>query len=120
MKSDSMEEILLKFHEVSQEVTRIFKSKNTTIHAFLISKFLFEKDKLSIKKLGELLKLSISSTTQILNRMEKQKLITRKENNIDRRLVYVSLTTKGKMKYKSDKIDIVSDLQKIDFLSLPD
>lgn len=118
MKSESIDELLLKFHGLSQEVAKIFKDKHSTVHTFLISKYLFEKDKLSIKKLGGLLDLSISSTTQILNRMEKQKLIFREADNMDRRVVYVSLTTQGRMKYKSDKIDIISKLQAIKYFNL--
>ncbi len=113
MQFSNCDEFLMWFHTNLQIIDRIFQKHNMSITFYLISQILFDNDKVNVKQISQKLNLSLSSTTQILNRMEKNKFIKRIQYNLDRRVIYVELTMNGKMAYKSSRIAITSHIQQL-------
>jgi DNA-binding MarR family transcriptional regulator len=106
MYDRSVDDYLQWFHKHMQEIESAFQKRGSSITFYLISKLLFESDKLSVRDIAKELNLSLSSTTQILNRMEKNKLIQRSHNNMDKRVIFINLTIQGKIVYKTNKIEL--------------
>jgi len=113
MQIDLIDEYLKWFNELSKQVNKVFNKNKTSIQIYLVSKLLFEKDKLTVKSIANFLGVSLSSATQILNRMQKQKLIERSFYNMDRRNVFVTLTMNGRLRYKTNKLAVITELDEV-------
>ncbi|MDD5217308.1 MAG: MarR family transcriptional regulator [Candidatus Omnitrophica bacterium] len=50
----------------------------------------------SMRELAEFMKLGFSSTTGLVDRLEKQGLVERRRTETDRRMVYVEISAKGR------------------------
>ncbi len=69
----------------------------------------------SARNLSKQLYLSASSTSQLFDRLHEQKLITRKNDSGDRRLLVVNLTEKGNKfleKMKKRHLEVVKNITK--------
>lgn len=68
---------------------------------------LWEKDKISVKELGEKLYLDSGTMTPLLKKLEKDGLLTRHRSEKDERSVMVELTQKGReLKQKAAEIPV--------------
>ncbi len=57
--------------------------------------------RLPFNEIGAKMMVTVSNLTGIVDRLEEKKLVTRKRDEEDRRVVYVVLTEKGSRVYKS-------------------
>jgi DNA-binding MarR family transcriptional regulator len=67
-----------------------------TYPQYLVLVTLWEREKSTIKELGEALDLDTGTLTPLLKRMEAAGLIERQRDSIDERVVNVLITPKGK------------------------
>ena len=74
----------------------VLESLGLTYTSYLAMLSLWEKDRQSIGELGKSLFLDSRTLTPLLKKMEKQGLILRERGEEDERVVYISLTPKGK------------------------
>ncbi|CAN7220836.1 MarR family transcriptional regulator [Peribacillus frigoritolerans] len=83
----------------SREMTKKYKplldKLEVTYPQYLVLLLLWEQDKLTVKKLGELLALDSGTLTPMLKRMEQNGLIVRERSTEDERSVMIKLTEKG-------------------------
>ncbi|MBX9958114.1 MarR family transcriptional regulator [Peribacillus simplex] len=83
----------------SREMTKKYKplldKLEVTYPQYLVLILLWEQDKLTVKKLGELLALDSGTLTPMLKRMEQNGLIVRERSTEDERSVMIKLTEKG-------------------------
>ncbi|MGG0412853.1 MarR family winged helix-turn-helix transcriptional regulator [Peribacillus simplex] len=83
----------------SREMTKKYKplldKLEVTYPQYLVLLLLWEKDTLTVKKLGELLALDSGTLTPMLKRMEQNGLIVRERSTEDERSVMIKLTEKG-------------------------
>jgi DNA-binding MarR family transcriptional regulator len=92
---------------VMQSLRRIFKAIQDYSHE-VSSKFgitgpqlwalktISQEESLSLRDLSERMYLHPSTITGVIDRLEKKGLVTRKRNQIDRRVIYVQLTAEGR------------------------
>ena len=67
-----------------------------TFQQFMFMKFIFQKECPKMTDLAEELKVTMGNVTAMIDRLIKQKYVTRKDDPDDRRIVRVCLTSEGK------------------------
>jgi DNA-binding MarR family transcriptional regulator len=94
--------------EVMQSLRRIFKAIQDYSHE-VCSKFgitgpqlwalktISQNESLSLRDLSERMYLHPSTITGVVDRLEKKGYVARKRDQVDRRVIYVELTAKGRM-----------------------
>src|SRR6056297_124438 len=86
-------------YAVSKKITNLYrpilKPLGLTYTKYITMMALWEKDKISVKELGEKLYLDSGTLTPLLKKLENQKFIERKRNPKDERNLIVTLTQKG-------------------------
>ncbi|WLR44240.1 MarR family transcriptional regulator [Bacillus carboniphilus] len=93
-------EIIKRYHPLLKEL-------NITYPQYLVLVVLSEKNKLTVKELGEELYLDSGTLTPLLKRLEQSGIVTRIRSKEDERKVEVSLTEKGvELKKKAENIPI--------------
>lgn len=92
-------QICFKIYTAEREITKLYRDLlqelNVTYPQYLVLLLLWEKDSLSVKKLGKRLFLDSGTLTPMLKRMESNGLVERKRSVEDERSVIISLTEKG-------------------------
>jgi DNA-binding MarR family transcriptional regulator len=93
--------------EIMQSFRRIFKAIQDYSHE-VSSKFgitgpqlwalktIFQNESLSLSDLSERMYLHRSTITGVIDRLEKKGYVTRNRDKMDRRVIYVQLTSEGK------------------------
>jgi DNA-binding MarR family transcriptional regulator len=81
---------------VTQAYTPILKELGVTYPQYLVLLVLWEKDAQPVNDIAHRLLLETNTVTPLLQRMEKQGIVTRKRGKEDKRQQIVSLTEKGK------------------------
>ena len=81
---------------VMQAYYPYFESLGITYPQYLVLLVLWEKDGQPVNDIAHLLHLETNTVTPLLQRMEKQGLVTRKRGKEDTRQRIVSLTPRGK------------------------
>jgi DNA-binding MarR family transcriptional regulator len=93
--------------EIMQSLRRIFKAIQDYSHEvsnkFGITgpqlwalKTISQNESLSLSDLSERMYLHRSTITGVIDRLEKKGYVTRKRDQVDRRVIYVELTTEGR------------------------
>jgi DNA-binding MarR family transcriptional regulator len=72
-----------------------------TVPQLIILQEIFAQGEISIGKLARCVSLSQSTVTTILSRLEKQKLVSRRRSESDRRRVFIQITPEGEQFIKS-------------------
>lgn len=80
---------------IKQNGRKILKDYPITSTQFVALQWLIEKDDLTIGELSNKLGLAFSTTTDLVDRMDKNKLIKRVRDSKDRRVVRVHVLDKG-------------------------
>jgi len=75
---------------------KVFKEHNISEQQWRVLRVLWEKDECTSAELANITLLPNPSLVGIVDRMMKKDLLTKKRNDRDRRIVNVSLTSKGK------------------------
>ncbi|HET6785992.1 MAG TPA: MarR family transcriptional regulator [Erysipelotrichaceae bacterium] len=78
---------------------------NITYTQYICLLVLWEKDKISVKELGERLVLDSGTLTPLIKKLETQGLLRRVRQTMDERMISIELTEKG-LALKDDAKDI--------------
>ena len=81
---------------ITQAYTPMLTELGITYPQYLVLMVLWEKDNQPVNDIAHRLNLETNTVTPLIQRMEKQGLITRKQGDKDKRQQIVSLTTSGK------------------------
>lgn len=86
-------------YALSRQITNLYRplleKLDLTYPQYLVMLLLWEHPELSVKAIGEYLKLDSGTLTPLLKRLEKRELLTRTRDQQDERLVKISITTIG-------------------------
>ncbi|TYR80683.1 MarR family transcriptional regulator [Priestia megaterium] len=93
-------QLCFSIYATSREITKVYKplldTLGVTYPQYLALLVLWEHETLSVKRMGELLYLDSGTLTPMLKRMQEQGLVIRQRSAEDERVVFISLTEKGK------------------------
>ncbi|MED4008341.1 MarR family transcriptional regulator [Priestia aryabhattai] len=93
-------QLCFSIYATSREITKVYKplldKLGVTYPQYLALLVLWEHETLSVKKMGKLLYLDSGTLTPMLKRMQDQELVIRERSHEDERVVFISLTEKGK------------------------
>ncbi|RMG23986.1 MAG: MarR family transcriptional regulator [Bacteroidetes bacterium] len=107
---DRLEASLFQLSDVIQKhqeiVQRRFKVSSVEID---ILKLLESEGDKKMKDIGERVRVKLSNLTNIIDRLEHQRLVKRVNSKTDRRSIYVHITTKGK-KLLADYAEFLREL----------
>ena len=81
---------------ITQAYTPMLTALGITYPQYLVLMVLWEKDNQPVNEIAHRLILETNTVTPLIQRMEKQGLITRKQGDKDKRQQIVSLTLSGK------------------------
>lgn len=81
---------------ITQAYTPMLTELGVTYSQYLVLMVLWEKDNQPVNDIAHRLLLETNTVTPLLQRMEKQGIVTRKKGEQDKRQQIVSLTDKGK------------------------
>jgi DNA-binding MarR family transcriptional regulator len=81
---------------VTQTYQPLLAGQGLTYPQYLVLLVLWENDKLPVNDIARRLYLETNTVTPLLQRMEKEGLVTREKGKKDARQIIVSLTRKGK------------------------
>ena len=104
---------------MSQNTQETREQKMATMLQFSALHFLSENPEVAMSELGEKLKLSKSSATQLIERLVKAGLVKREEDREDRRIMRLTITNKGKRQGEILKEKIITRMGKI-FSKIPE
>jgi len=94
------EHLCFSLYACSRAILRMYRpyldELELTYPQYLVLVTLWEREKSTIKELGEALDLDTGTLTPLLKRMEAAGLIERQRDSIDERVVNVLITPKGK------------------------
>ncbi len=80
----------------SRFYSKILTEKNLTIPQFSLLILIVDEGSLRMNEIAEKLYLASSSITNLVDRLEKQKLIKRVKDSKDRRVYFIQVTESGK------------------------
>lgn len=102
MKNDKLllsNHLCFAIYASSREMIKLYhpllKELGITYPQYLVLLVLWEKEKISVKGLGEELYLDSGTLTPVLKRLEERGLIIRERSKEDERSVIITLTTEG-------------------------
>ncbi|MEM7509366.1 MAG: MarR family transcriptional regulator [Bacteroidota bacterium] len=98
-----LSDVIQKHQEIVQ---RRFKVSSVEID---ILKLLEDEGDKKMKDIGERVRVKLSNLTNIIDRLEQQKLVKRVNSKTDRRSIYVHISSKGK-KLLADYADFLREL----------
>ena len=81
---------------ITQAYTPMLSALGITYPQYLVLMVLWEKDEQPVNDIARRLLLETNTVTPLLQRMEKQGIVSRKQGEQDKRQQIVSLTAKGK------------------------
>ena len=81
---------------ITQAYTPMLTELGITYPQYLVMMVLWEKERMLVNDIAHLLMLETNTVTPLLQRMERQGLVTRKKGEEDKRQQIVSLTNKGR------------------------
>ncbi|WP_286760805.1 MarR family winged helix-turn-helix transcriptional regulator [Salegentibacter sp. UBA1130] len=93
-------QICFPIYSVSRLITKAYKpfleEMGLTYPQYLVLLVLWEKDNITMNKIGEKLLLNTNTLSPLIKRMEKMELLQRKRSDKDERSVFIQLTEKGR------------------------
>ena len=87
------------------------KPLGLTYTQYIVFMVLWDKESISVGRLGEMLRLDAGTLTPLLKRLEKDGYVTRKRSREDERVTMISITDKGNDLKEKCK-DIPRELEK--------
>lgn len=94
---DQVLEAILYLYTESRRITKeLARRADLTGPQLTVVKMLEQIGDLSLSELSERIRAQNSTVTGIIDRMEREGLVTRERSKEDRRVVYIKLTTKGR------------------------
>lgn len=94
---DQVLEAILYLYTESRRITKeLAKRADLTGPQLTVVKLLEAFGDLSLSELSEKIRAQNSTVTGIIDRMERENLVTRERSKEDRRVVYIKLTAKGR------------------------
>ena len=107
---DRLEASLFQLSDVIQKHQEIVQNrfKVSSVEIDILKLLDNEGDK-KMKDIGERVRVKLSNLTNIIDRLESQKLVKRVNSKTDRRSIYVHISTKGK-KLLADYADFLREL----------
>jgi MarR family transcriptional regulator, organic hydroperoxide resistance regulator len=94
---DQVLEAILYLYTESRRITKeLAKRADLTGPQLTVVKLLEAFGDLSLSELSDKIRAQNSTVTGIIDRMERESLVTRERSKEDRRVVYIRLTTKGR------------------------
>lgn len=94
---DQVLEAIIYLYTESRRLTKeLARRADLTGPQLTVVKLLEQIGDLSLSELSERIRAQNSTVTGIIDRMEREGLVTRERSKEDRRVVYIRLTTKGK------------------------
>jgi len=102
-------QLCFKFYALSRHITSLYRplldDLGLTYPQYLVLLVLWEKNRISVKDLGQHLMLDSGTLTPLLKRMEQKGLVNRQRSAVDERVVEVTLKEGGQqMKDKASCI----------------
>ncbi len=85
-----LNELMQRYQEIAQ---RRFKIASVDVE---ILRFLDVEGDQKMKDIGDKVKVKLSNLTNLVDNLENQKLVRRVNSKLDRRSIYVNITSKGK------------------------
>jgi DNA-binding MarR family transcriptional regulator len=100
------QQLCFPIYALSRQITALYRplldKLDLTYPQYLVMLLLWDKNKISIKEIGEKLLLDTGTLTPLLKRLEQKKYLTRKRSEEDERIVLIELTGSGqKLKYSA-------------------
>jgi len=102
MQKDKLDELATRYFEVSFMVHRRGEtlinqhiSDHLTHDQHFVLNYIHKNHSVTSSKLAEILNIKKSAVTALINRLEEKALIERKRQHDDRRVVHLSLSSKG-------------------------
>jgi len=94
---DQVLEAIIYLYTESRRLTKeLARRADLTGPQLTVVKILEQIGDLSLSELSERIRAQNSTVTGIIDRMERENLVTRERSKEDRRVVYIRLTTKGR------------------------
>ncbi|MBX3206900.1 MAG: MarR family transcriptional regulator [Labilithrix sp.] len=94
---DQVLEAIIYLYTESRRLTKeLARRADLTGPQLTVVKMLEQIGDLSLSELSERIRAQNSTVTGIIDRMERENLVTRERSKEDRRVVYIRLTTKGR------------------------
>ncbi len=94
---DQVLETIIYLYTESRRITKeLARRADLTGPQLTVVKMLEQIGDLSLSELSERIRAQNSTVTGIIDRMEREALVTRERSKEDRRVVYIKLTSKGK------------------------
>jgi len=94
-------QLCFSLYAASREVIKLYKpildKYNLTYTQYVTMLVLWEKEKITVKEIGAELHLDSGTLTAVLKKLEGMKLITRRRDSKDDRVVVVELDHKGRL-----------------------
>jgi MarR family 2-MHQ and catechol resistance regulon transcriptional repressor len=105
-----LEQSLFQLTDVIQKHQEIVQRRfNVTAVEIEILRLLDNEGEHKMKDIGERVRVKLSNLTNIIDRLEEQKLVKRQSSRTDRRSIFVQVSTKGK-KLLSDYHELLREL----------
>lgn len=121
--SEEAEKLLANFTQLDklilQQSQRSLEEHQATVLQFSVLSYIKEHSLVQMGKLADDLRMSISSATQLVERLAKMNYIERTIDPEDRRIVKIALTEEGKKHYVSIRKDILSEMERV-FANIPE
>lgn len=80
----------------NQRRTSILERYDVSEQDVEIIRYLDEEDQKKMKEVGEFFRIKLSTLTSTIDKLEKGKLVKRKNSKEDRRVIYIHPTAKGR------------------------
>lgn len=84
------------YHTIARAVSRDATRFGLTIGQFAVLDALYHRGPLPLGRIGSLLLVTAGNVTYVVDQLEKRGLVRRERRHDDRRVVYASLTQKGR------------------------
>jgi MarR family 2-MHQ and catechol resistance regulon transcriptional repressor len=84
------------YHTILRAVSRDAATYGITIGQFAVLEVLYHKGPLALGQIGSLLVVTAGNVTYVVDQLERRGLVQRERRRDDRRMVYASLTPKGR------------------------
>lgn len=87
-----LNELVLAFNHQRQSILNRYHVSELEVE---IIKYLSEHEQKKMKEVGEYFNIKLSTLTSTIDKLEKNKLVKRKNSKEDRRVIYIKPTAKG-------------------------
>ena len=122
MKQDNIIELMEMIFKVSRQMKSEMSYSNDLTHLSVLQIqalfFINQKEKVTMGDIAQYFHIELPSATSLVNKLFDQNLIKRSEDQLDRRLVMIMLTSEGKKLFEQATRDRQKKVKKtLSFLS---